>query len=310
MKAVFIDTVHPILWERLVLGSYNCVEAYQLNREELKTYCADATGLVIRGRIMLDQDFLDCCPQLKWIARSGAGMENIDVSYAESKGIACYNSPEGNMDAVGEHAIGMLLMLFNHLKRADSEVRQGIWLREENRGLELAGKTVGIIGYGNMGRSFAKKLAGFDCKILVHDKYLKGFGSDTIQEVSLEEIQQQSDIISLHLPLTEEAKYYINSHFIEQVSKPFFLINTARGPVVETRALVKGLNSGKIKGACLDVLEFEKFNFERLSFEELPQDFQELAKSDKVLLSPHVAGWTKESYYKLSAVLADKILTT
>lgn len=308
MQAVFIDTVHPVLWQRLNEAGFECIEAYEADRAELKNICRNAEGIVIRSRIQLDKDFIDACPGLKWVARSGAGMENIDITYASSHGIHCFNSPEGNKDAVGEHAIGMLLMLFNNLHLADKEVRNGLWRREENRGHELAGKTVGIVGYGNMGRAFAKKLTGFDCKILAHDKYLSGFGNQHIHEVSIDAIQEQADIISFHLPLTRETHFYFDEGFVNDCNKPFFLINTARGPIVKTRALMTGLNSGKVLGACLDVLEFEQFNFEQLHANELPSEFKELINSDRVILSPHIAGWTHESYYKLSSVLADKIL--
>ncbi len=309
MKAVFIDTVHPILWQRLQAGGYNCVEAYHLNREELKLMCADAKGIVIRSRIQLDRDFLQHCAQLQWVARSGAGMENIDITYASAHGIHCINSPEGNQDAVGEQAIAMLLALFNNLGRADNEVRSAIWKREENRGVELAGKTVGIIGYGHMGKAFAKKLQGFDCKVLAHDKYQSGFGHGHVREVGLDGIMEMADVISLHLPLTEETHYYVDEPFINECKKPIYLINTSRGQVLKSKALLEGLESGKVLGACLDVLEFEQFNFEKLKAEELPEDFKRLCKSDKVLLSPHIAGWTHESYFKLSDVLADKILS-
>ncbi len=308
MQVVFIDTVHPILMERLKSSGYTCTEAYHLSREELKQVCASAMGIVIRSRIQLDRDFIDSCKQLKWIARSGAGMENIDVTYAASHGILCYNSPEGNQDAVGEHAVGMLLMLLNKLKKADLEVRQGLWLREENRGYELGGKTVGIIGYGHMGKAFARKLLGFGCKILAYDKYLSGYACHDVQEVGLEIIQETADVISLHLPLTDETHYYIEDDFIAECKKPFYLINTSRGAIVHTQALLNGLDSGKIAGACLDVIEFEQFNFEQLQQDKIPTDFKQLLQKEEVILSPHIAGWTHESYFKLSNVLADKIL--
>jgi len=245
---------------------------------------------------------------LKFIARSGAGLENIDLAAAEERGITVFNSPEGNRDAVGEQAIGMLIMFFNHLKRSDAEVRKGVWLREDNRGEEIAGKTIGIIGYGMMGSALAKKLSGFDCKVIAHDKYKAGFSSDWVQECTLEELQAQADVISLHLPQSNETHYYVNQEFIANCAKPFVLINTARGQNVEVKALVDALKSGKVRGACLDVLEFEKRTFESLKQDELPLDFQYLTKAENVILSPHVAGWTKESYVKLSSFLAEKIL--
>ena len=310
MKILFVDSVHPILEERL--SASNCVLNfdYQSPKKEIETKINQYQGLVIRSRFPIDKQFLDLATNLKFIARSGAGLENIDVAYAEQKGITVFNSPEGNMDAVGEQAIGMLLMLFNQLKKGDTEVRNGIWDREGNRGLEIAGKTVGIIGYGNMGKAFAKKLSGFDCKVIAYDKYKTNFTDNFVQEVDLQKIQQESDVISIHLPLTEETKYYINDSFITACQKPFYLINTARGNHVQTSALVNGLKTKKVLGACLDVLEYETKSFETINSKELPEDFKYLCSSNNVILSPHVAGWTKESYIKLSSFLADKIENT
>jgi D-3-phosphoglycerate dehydrogenase len=236
-------------------------------------------------------------------------MENIDVAYAESKGIKCLSAPEGNRDAVAEHALGMLLMLFNNLKRADAEVRQGIWRRAENRGIELAGKTIGIIGYGNMGSAFAKRLKGFDCKVLIYDKYKKGFGDEFVTECNMERIYSESDVLSLHVPLTEETKELVNADFIERFRKKIYIINTARGKCLNTTHLVDAMESGKIAGACLDVLEYETVSFENLNVSSLPEPMQYLIKSDKVILSPHIAGWTHESNYKISKILAEKMIT-
>lgn len=265
-------------------------------------------GIVIRSRFRITKELIDSAPRLRCIGRVGAGMENIDVAYAESKGIACLHAPEGNRDAVAEHAMGMLLSLLNHLKRADNEVRSGIWKRAENRGHEIKDKTVGIIGYGNMGSAFAQRLTGFGCRILAHDKYRQGFGDDKVQEASLEEIWQQADIISLHLPLTEETTYYVNEAFISRCKKNIYLINTARGKCLDTAALVRHLQSGKVKGACLDVLEYESASFENLDASQFPEPMQYLVKNDKVVLSPHIAGWTHESNYKMSRVIAEKIM--
>lgn len=316
-KVLFIDSVHPILEERLLKLGVVCEHDYSSSKSEIEANISDYQGVVIRSRFTLDKTFLDAATNLKFIARSGAGLENIDVEYAKQKGVKVIHSPEGNMDAVGEHTIGTLLMLFNQLKKGDNEVRKGIWDREGNRGLELMGKTVGIIGYGYMGSSLAKKLSGFGCKVLAYDKYKKGFGLEVgswksevgccVQEVSLEELKAESDIISIHLPLTEETQYYVDSNFITSVKKPFYLINTARGNHVKIADLVQGLKSGKILGACLDVLEYETKSFETISKDKLPEDFVYLTQSNKVVLSPHVAGWTVESYIKLSSVLADKI---
>lgn len=309
-KVLFIDSVHPVLEERLIKLGIVCEHDYQSPKAAIEAKINNYQGVVIRSRFTLDNIFFDAATNLKFVARSGAGLENIDVAYAKQKGIKIIHSPEGNMDAVGEHSIGALLMLFNQLKKGDAEVRKGIWDREGNRGLELSGKTVGIIGYGFMGGSLAKKLMGFDCTVLAYDKYKTSFGTPQFQEVSLEELKAESDIISIHLPLTEETYYYIDTHFINSCAKPFFLINTARGNHVKTADLVQALKSGKILGACLDVLEYETKSFEAISAEQLPQDFVYLTQSENVILSPHVAGWTVESYIKLSSVLADKIEAT
>jgi D-3-phosphoglycerate dehydrogenase len=310
-KVLFIDSVHPILEQRLTKLGVVCEHDYTSTKSEIEAKINNYQGVVIRSRFTLDKTFFDAANQLKFIARSGAGIENIEVAYAEKLGVKIINSPEGNMDAVGEHAIGMLLMLFNQLKKGDAEVRKSVWDREGNRGLELMGKTVGIIGYGFMGSSFAKKLTGFDCTVLAYDKYKvrrpKSEDRSSIKEVSLEQLKAESDIISIHLPLTEETQYYVDANFINSCKKPFYLINTARGNHVKVADLVQGLKSGKILGACLDVLEYETKSFETINKNQLPEDFVYLTQSNKVILSPHVAGWTIESYVKLSSVLADKI---
>lgn len=306
-KVLFVDTVHSILEERLTALGFVCEHDYQSDKLTIEQTINDYFGLVIRSRFPIDETILNKAKNLKFIARSGAGLENINVAYAEEKGIKVFNSPEGNMDAVGEHAVGMLLMLFNQLKKGDIEVRKGIWDREGNRGLELSGKTVGIVGYGNMGRALAKKLQGFDCKVLAYDKYKTGFSSGIVKEVDLENLFKQTDILSIHLPLSAETHYYVNEQFINQFEKPFYLINTARGNNVCLQSLVKSLKTKKVLGACLDVLEYETKSFETIDKEELPEDFQYLAKAKNVVLSPHVAGWTKESYLKLSSFLANKI---
>ena len=306
-KVLFIDSVHPILEERLTKHGVVCEHDYKSTKSEIEAKITNYQGIVIRSRFTLDKTFLEAANNLKFIARSGAGLENIDVAYSEKLGVKIIHSPEGNRNAVGEHAIGMLLMLFNQLKKGDAEVRNAIWDREGNRGLELAGKKVGIIGYGFMGSALAKKLVGFDCKILAYDKYKTGFETTQIQEVSLEVLKNEADIISIHLPLTPETQYYVNTVFINSCKKSFYLINTARGNHVKITDLIQGLKSGKILGACLDVLEYETKSFETISKNQLPKDFVYLTNSDKVILSPHVAGWTVESYIKLSSVLADKI---
>jgi len=306
-KVLFIDSVHPVLEERLTAIGYICEHELTATKPTIELIIENYFGLVIRSRFPIDRQFLDQAANLKFIARSGAGLENIDVVYAEKKGIKVFNSPEGNMDAVGEQAIGMLLMLFNQLKKGDEEVRAGIWDREGNRGLELSGKTVGIIGYGNMGQTLAKKLSGFGCKVIAYDKYKKGFGDSTVKEVSLTEIFEKTNVLSIHLPLSNETHHYVNESFLKSFKKPIYLINTARGNNVNTTDLVNGLKNKTILGTCLDVLEYETKSFETINAEELPEDFKYLTQSEKVILSPHVAGWTKESYVKLSSFLADKI---
>lgn len=307
-KVLFIDRIHSFLEEELTRRGFHCEHDHKEDYNAIQRKLSDYHGLVIRSRIPVDKALLEAGTQLEFIARSGAGLENIDLAAAKKRGIAVYNSPEGNMDAVGEHAIGMLLSLFNHLNKADREVRAGIWDREGNRGLELAGKTVGIIGFGHMGSAFAKKLSGFDCHILAYDKYKTGYAPDYVKETTLEKLKSQSDVISIHLPLSKETDRYVDADFIRTCEKPFFLINTARGRHVVVADLLQGMESGKIQGACLDVLEFEKSSFD-LSYHEMPEDFKRLAEHERVILSPHVAGWTKESYVKLSKFLAEKILT-
>lgn len=306
----FIDSVHPILEEELVSKGINCLNVQHLSLAEIEAEIKNWDGVVIRSRVKITEKLLSKATKLKFIARSGAGLENIDLIAAKKHDVHVFNSPEGNMDAVGEQAIGMLLMLLNHLKRIDSEVRNGIWLRAENRGLEIANKTVAIIGYGNMGKSFAKKLSGFNTNVIAYDKYKSGFNSDIVKEVDLEEIFNNADIISLHTPLTKETEAYIDKAFLKKFKKPIFVINTARGQSLVTNDLLDAIDEGIVLGACLDVFDFEKFNFENINKEDYPEEFKRLIQSDKVVLSPHVAGWTKESYVKLSSFLAEKIIKT
>ena len=307
-KVIFIDTVHPILFERLENAGYSCEWKNKLSRAEILKILPEYSGAVIRSKFKFDAEVFNMATKLKWIARSGAGMENIDREIAAKKGVICYNSPEGNRDAVAEHCLGMILSLFNNLKRSDLEVRNAEWNREKNRGLELKDKTIGILGYGFMGQAFAKRLSGFGVKVLAYDKYKSDFSSDLVQEVTLDEFFEKTDILSIHLPLTEETSFLINAEYIEKFKKPIYIINTARGKNLNTQDLVNALIHKKVLGTCLDVLEYESVSFENLQEEDLPPAFQYLIKSEKVLLSPHVAGWTVESYFKLSDVLADKIL--
>ncbi len=311
MKILFIDTAHSLLWDSLIGDGHECIAAYSFSLKEIVEHLPTTNGIVIRSRISINSEFLDKATALKFIARAGAGMESIEVDYATKKGIVCLNSPEGNRNAVGEHAIGMLLSLFNNLNRADRQVRMGEWVREKNRGHELEGKTVGIIGFGNMGSAFAEKLRGFNCRILVFDKYKSGYGNEFVQEADLSQIQKEVDVLSLHIPLTDETTYFVNSKLIEDFQNPFYLINTARGKCVSIHDVVNGLKSEKILGACLDVFEYEDTSFEKFSIESAGlntnPDWNYLTQSDKVILSPHIAGWTFESYRKISEVLLKKI---
>ena len=307
MKVLFLDTVHSILEERLSQAGFHCIDATQDSREVCLEKVKSADGIVIRSRFPMDAAFLNEAHALKFIARSGAGMENIDLEFCEKRNITLFNAPEGNRNAVGEHALGMVLSLFNKLHTADREVRAGKWDREGNRGVELDGKTVGIIGFGNNGTSFAKKLRGFDVRILAYDKY-KTISESFVEQVSLEELYAEADVISFHIPQNEETRFWGNTQFFDAVQKPFYVLNLSRGKIIETQSLVNALKSGKCLGAGLDVLEFEKSSFEDFFDGEIPDSLSYLIESDKVILSPHVGGWTHESYFKLSNVLADKIL--
>lgn len=308
MNILFIDSNHPLLHETLQKAGHTCDLNYHWTNEEIISNIHLYDGIVIRSKLKITKEIIDKASRLKFIARAGAGMENIDVAYAESKGIRCLHAPEGNRDAVAEHAIGMLLALFNNICRADKEVREGKWIREGNRGVELMGKTVGIIGYGSMGSAFAERLKGFGVKILAYDKYKKGFGNDLVEEVSMERIFAETDVLSLHIPLTEETHYLVDDAFISSFKKNIYIINTARGKCMNTSDLVKNLHSGKVQGACLDVLEYEMVSFENLDTTSLPPAFQQLIKSDKVILSSHIAGWTHESNEKIAKVLAERIM--
>lgn len=309
MNVLFLDLVHPILEQRLTEYGYRCIDGTQLSREDAMSQLKDIQGIVIRSRIKMDEAFLSSANDLKFIARSGAGMENIDEDYCQKNSIELFNAPEGNRNAVAEHALGMLLTLFNRIVIADREVRSGKWRREENRGVELEGKTVGIIGFGNNGSQFAKKLTGFDCDVIAYDKYKTGFSSDIAEEVSLDKIFEISDVVSFHIPQNEETIGMGDKAFFDKFKKPIYVINLARGKVIKTNALVEAMKNDQVTGACLDVLEYEKSSFESFFEQELPEDFQYLLRSDRVILSPHVGGWTHESYFKLSDVLADKILS-
>lgn len=307
MNILHVDTNHPLLIEQLeALGHHNVVDISS-SKTEIAAVISEYDGLVIRSRFSIDKIFLDQAKNLKFIARVGSGLENIDVAYAHQKDIHLIAAPEGNSNAVGEHALGMLLALFNKLSQANQDVRRGLWPREVNRGLELEGKTVGIIGYGHMGKAFAKKLKGFEVEVLCYD-IKPNVGDDNATQVSLETLQKRVEVLSLHTPETPLTKQMVNRQFITKFTQPFWLINTARGSSVVTKDLLFALESGQILGAGLDVLEYEKSSFEALfSDRTLPEVFIKLMQSEKVILSPHVAGWTKESHRKLAQTIVDKI---
>jgi D-3-phosphoglycerate dehydrogenase / 2-oxoglutarate reductase len=308
IKILHIDSNHPLLWEQLEQAGFQNEADFTSSKTEIEAKIQNYQGIVIRSRFKIDKTFLDKATNLKFIARVGAGLESIDCEYAQSKNINLIAAPEGNRNAVGEHALGMLLSLMNKLNRADRLVREGKWIREGNRGYELEGKTVGIIGYGNMGKSFAKKLKGFDVKVLCYD-VLPNVGDDNAQQVSLSDLQAKADVLSLHIPWTPQTDKLVNTEFINAFAKPFWFINTSRGKNVVTDDLVAALETGKILGAGLDVLEYEKLSFENLFMQsEKPKAFKYLLQAENVLLTPHIAGWTFESHEKLAQTIVDKII--
>lgn len=312
IKILHIDSNHPLLWEQLKQAGFQNEADFTSSKTEIEAKIQNYHGVVIRSRFKIDKEFLDKAVNLKFIARVGAGLESIDCDYAKTKNIHLIAAPEGNRNAVGEHALGMLLSLMNKLNRADKLVREGKWIREGNRGYELENKTVGIIGYGNMGKSFAKKLKGFDVEVLCYD-ILENVGDENAKQVSINELQQKSDVLSLHIPWTFETDKMVNTNFINNFAKPFWFINTSRGKNVVTDDLVEALKSGKILGAGLDVLEYEKLSFEdlflssRAQSREQPQALHYLLNAENVLLTPHIAGWTYESHAKLAQTIVDKI---
>lgn len=305
MKILQLDTNHPLITEQLIAKGFVIEEDTTSSYEEIITKIKDYEGIIIRSRIPLDSYFLEQAKHLKFIARVGAGMENIAIETAEKLGISLINSPEGNRDAVAEQVVGMLLLLTNRLFIASEEVKAGIWKREENRGDELLGKTFCIIGYGNMGKATAKRLSGFGLEVIFYD-IKPNLSDEYATQVSLEELKQRADILSLHIPLTEDTHYMVDEKFISEMAKPFYFINTARGKNVKTDSLVEALKSGKVKGAALDVLEYEKSSFENLDSKN--ETLQYLLNSEKVIVTPHIAGWTHQSKEKLAQIIVDKIV--
>lgn len=301
-KILIVDDLHPVFKESAIALGYQVDDRPLITRAETMAIIADYDGIAVRTKFQIDKELIDAAAKLKVVARAGAGLDNIDEAYASQRQIRLLNAPEGNRDAVGEHALGMLLSLMNNFRKGDQEVRNGIWDREGNRGYELKGKTIGIVGYGHMGSSFAKRLAGFDVDVIAYDKYKTGFSDDYAREVSMEEIVRQSDVLSLHIPLTSETRQMVNNEYFFHFRKPIFFINTARGEIASVSAILKAIREKKILGAGLDVLQTEKFP--ALAEQEW---YNELRQSDQVLLTPHVGGWTFDSYRKISEVLAEKL---
>ncbi len=306
MRILFIDTCHPILIEKLIKAGNICDADYISSKEDIEKKIAQYDGIVIRSRIKIDKQFLINASKLKFIARAGAGLENIDTKFAALQNITCINAPEGNSTAVAEHALAMLLMLFTKLNIANYDIRNGIWQREQNRGIELTEKTIGIIGFGNTGSAFAKCLLGFDCNILVYDKYKTVEKAPNIKQVDLLTLQKNAEVISLHVPYNEETHYYINDAFINYCKNGLYIINTSRGKCLNTLDLINHLKTEKVKGACLDVFEYESSSFENINNENSIA-LTYLINSNKTILSPHIAGWTIESNNKIANILCKKI---
>ena len=305
MKILQLDKNHPLITEQLSAKGFEIDDDFSSSYDEVLKKIDAYEGIIIRSRIPIDRNFIEHGRNLKFIARVGAGMENIDGEFATKSGISLISSPEGNRDAVAEHVLGMLLILMNRLFIASNEVKNGIWKREENRGDELLGKTFGIIGYGNMGKAVAKRLSGFGVKVIFHD-ILPNLSDEFATQVSLKQLQEEADILSLHLPITPDTRYIFNEKMIAGMKKNFYFINTARGENVNTKDLVKAMKSGKIKAACLDVLEFEKPSFENITAEN--EDLEYLLQSENAIVIPHIAGWTIQSKEKLAQIIVDKIL--
>ncbi len=305
-RILLLDTNHNYIKDTFEYLNFIVDEDYTSSKDEIESIIGDYHGFVIRSRFSIDKKFIDKGVKLEFIARVGAGLENIDCDYAVSRNIHLVSAPEGNRDAVAEHAVGMLLSLMNHLRRSDNEVREGKWIREGNRGHEIMGKTIGLIGYGNMGKAFAKRLQGFGCEVICYD-LKKDVGDQYAVQTDLNTFLKKTEILSLHIPETEKTLKMINSKFIESFQNNFYLINTARGKSVVTDDLVKGLESGKIIGAGLDVLEYEKSSFENLFEGEIPVALNYLLNAENVLLTPHIAGWTQESKFKLAKTIVDKV---
>jgi D-3-phosphoglycerate dehydrogenase / 2-oxoglutarate reductase len=306
-KVIFIDKPHPYLVERLGQLGYAIEDCHQLPLDEIYPLLGECFGLVIRSRFALDQAFLSCCAQLKFIARMGIGLEHINLAYAESRGIQIFNSPEGSRDTVAEHTLGLMLSLLNHIQRSSQQVRQGQWVREGNKAYELRHRTVGIIGYGNTGSAVAQRLSSFGCQVIAYDKFKTNYAGGLAEEVDLQTIFRQADVVSLHIPYEEYNHYFVDREFLASFHKPIFLINTSRGLVLKTEDLVEALKSGQVLGAGLDVIEYEEQSFSSLEIAQLPEPFQYLRQAENVILTPHIAGLSHEVMGAHARVLAEKI---
>jgi D-3-phosphoglycerate dehydrogenase len=304
---LFLDRAHPYLEARLTELGFACHTDTTSPKEAVAERIGEYLGIVMRSRFDLDKAFLERATSLRFIAREGVGLEHIDTRFAEGKGIRVLTSPEGSRDTVAEHALGLLLALMNNLSRADRQVKSGQWSREPNRAVELMGKTVGIIGYGNMGTALAQRLQGFGVRVLAYDKFKSGHGDQFAEEASMELVFEEADVVSLHIPYSPDNHYFVDAGFLTKFRKNIFLVNTARGLVLNTNDLVASLQSGKVLGAALDVLEYEETSFDKFRLERLPPAFEYLCQADNVVLSPHIAGWSFESKEKHARVLAAKI---
>lgn len=308
LKVLFVDSTHPLLPEKLNNAGLECDYRPEVTLSHVEKNIHLYDGIIIRSKFRLDRELLSKASKLKFVGRVGSGLENIDVEYARLKNIACFNAPEGHRDATGEHAVGMLLALLNNICKANNEVKNGQWFREVNRGLEIMGKTVGIIGYGNTGKCFARCLSGFNVKVIAYDKYKFDYSDQYVTESVMDDLYNDSDILSINVPLTAETSKLVNNEFLNRFKKDIFLVNVARGKIIDTSGLVLNLKTGKVKGAALDVLEYEKTSFEELHRREIPDDYQFLLEHPRVILTPHIAGWTHESNRRLAGVMADKII--
>ncbi len=310
MKVLFIDSTHPILPERLTAAGIDCDYRPEITLRLLQKTIHLYDGIVIRSRFPLDRKLLENAEKLKFIGRVGSGLENIDVDFARSRNIVCFNAPEGHRDATGEHAAGMLLALINNICKANDEVRRGLWFREVNRGIEVMGKTIGIIGYGNTGRCFARCMSGFNARMLAYDKYQFDYSDQYVTESVMDDLFEECDILSLHVPLTSETMNLVDDSFLKRFRRNIFIVNVSRGKIINTSDLVDNLRTGKVRGAALDVLEYEKSSFEELHRKNLPDHYQFLIEHPRVLLTPHIAGWTHESNKRLAEVMAAKIISS